>query len=280
MNLSTFIYDIYDEMKSVQKGLADNDAQQAGQLYRLILVLERTQAQLIQQTEKLKIYEKELRNDKEVSTAALNNLSQEKRDKQETCKELTKILASLKEMEKEIEKEGEDRRTEINSKFAEVLESIKGVETGNPEDNEKMRAENKELQESLEAIIENYNVKNNEYKAGLQELQDKFQETQSQAQEKILRVQEDMQELETVKAERNLHKAKADTTRGKISMYYEKVPYFYKMLEYKDTQYVKYAKEIKEIVHRYYQLFKEKLVLESSLKQLNEIYFQVHQEVC
>ena len=257
MNLSSFVYDLFDELKNLQKGNLENDTQSISHVFHLIQAHEKTFAILSTQTEKLRLYEKELRTEKDKLTAEIMRLDSEKENKKEICKEITKNIGGLKDIEKRITNEDEIKRLEITKKYEDSLAEIcKAYAKYDTSDLDAMKLENDKLKGDMNQQIEMFKEKEQNYQSTLKQLQEQFNQIQSSLTKRYEDLQKQIQELEEMKASRDAKRNSADTIRQKISIYHEKVPSFHQMIEYKDTQYKRYVVEIKEIIDRYYEQYR------------------------
>jgi len=280
MNLSSFVYDLFDELKNLQKGNLENDTQSISHVFHLIQAHEKTFAILSTQTEKLRLYEKELRTEKDKLTAEIMRLDSEKENKKEICKEITKNIGGLKDIEKRITNEDEIKRLEITKKYEDSLAEIcKAYAKYDTSDLDAMKLENDKLKGDMNQQIEMFKEKEQNYQSTLKQLQEQFNQIQSSLTKRYEDLQKQIQELEEMKASRDAKRNSADTIRQKISIYHEKVPSFHQMIEYKDTQYKRYVVEIKEIIDRYYEQYREKQKYDSMAKEMSETYLAIHLEV-
>ena len=280
MNLSNFVYDLYDEHKNLQKSAQESDLQTGGSLFRLLLAHERTCALLVTYTEKLKIFEKELKSEKEKLTKEAESLVNDKATKKDICRQITENIGEFKVIEQKILKKDQEKREEVTSRYEESMrEMTEAYAKYDSATTEELKAENDRLKAEINTEIEAFKQREQTYQDSVKGLREEFDQIQSALTARYEDLQRQIQELDETKGARDLAKTRAENLRQKLTIYHEKVPEFYQMIEFKDTQYRRYVQEVKEIIDRYFEQYLDRKRYTEMSKETSEVYLDVHSEV-
>ncbi len=281
MNLSTYVYDVLDEVSKLQKQQTDASPEQAKQGYEVLRNLESVNSLLQLSCERFKASDKEQRAEIDKVARDIEIINEKIDTCKARCKDYVKMIASLKELDKKIIDQAVERRAQIDQRFKEALEDIKKTEKSElePAEYERLKTENQEMKDKISQAIEDFKTKEAEYRQKIEGLRSEFQEVQASIGKEMEDIQKQTVEYQRLKTERDIAVATMDTVRQRINIYHEKVPKFYQMVEFKEKQYEKYTADIKEILVKFKRSAIEKQTNEEAVKRSNELFFELHQEV-
>jgi len=283
MNLSAFVYDVLDEVSKLEKLGAEASADQGKVGYEILLRLEEVNTLLQTTLERLKGGDKDLRIDLERTNQEIKEVNEEIDASKARSKENTKLILELKDLEKKLPEQLEDRKRQIEQKLQEALVDLKKddpiSDNLSPEEVEKMRQENEEMRATIQTAIDNFKTKEGEYRQKIEGLRQEFGEMQASITKEIQEFQQQTMELQKVKTERDVARTRMDSIRQRVNVYHEKVPKFFEMIEFKEKQYDKYRGEIREILLRFKKAWLENQQNHELLRLSNKLYLELHQEV-
>lgn len=283
MNLSAFVQDALEEVARLEKLGAEGGADQGKLGYEVLLKLEEVNTLFLSALERLKGGDKDLRAEAERAAQEIEEVNDKIEASKARSKENTKLILELKELEKRLPEQLEERKRQIDQKLQEAVADLKKEDplpdSVSPEELEKMRQENEEMRATIQAAIDNFKTKEADYREKIEGLRKEFGEMQASITKEIQEFQQQTVELQRVKTERDLARTRMDTIRQRVNVYHEKVPKFLEMVEFKEKQYDKYRGEIREILIRYKRAWLDNQQNNELLRLSNKLYLELHQEV-
>ena len=278
MDLSNFVYDIYEEIKLIEKNTTMSDKEKREQVLKMLESVEKTNYVMKMKTETIGLYLKNLRNDKDKFDNNLTNIEQDIENTKRKTKMISQSLKEVKDIEDKIDKEYLDKEKVAVEQMDKIKQKIVTEYKYDPEELEQLKKKNEELKERIQGIIDRLKAKEEEYQANMQTLEKNVNESSKEAEEKFSEYSSMAKELQTVMAKKQYLKIKTETMLQRLKIFRLKVPEFKEVIALKERQYAKYKTDIKDIVNKGYDNYLEKQKIEETVKKMNVLFMDLLQE--
>lgn len=278
MDLSNYVYDVYEELKTLDKNTSLPDKEKFEAIFRALETVERAKHTLRLKTETIGLHLRALRGEREKYEGSARAIDGEV---EATRKKTKAISASLKEV-KDIEEKIESEYCEKERIAAEQMEEIRGKLAGeyehDPETLKALKAKNEELKGRIQAIIDKLKAKEEEYQTNMNGLEKTATESGKEAQEKFNEYSAMAKELQMVLTKKQYLKIKAETMLQRLRIFRLKVPEFREVIALKQRQYAKYKADIRDIVEKGHDNYVEKQRIEETVRKMNVLFMDLLQE--
>lgn len=278
MDLSNYVYDVYEELKLIEKNSTTSEKEKCEQVFKMLEAVEKSNYILRLKSETIGLHLKNLKSEKDKFESNYKTINQEIDNLKKKTKAISQNLKEVKDIEDKIEKEYQEKETIADEQMEEIKKKIVSEYNHDPKELEALRAKNDELKQRIQAIIDKLKAKEEEYQTNMQSLEKTANESGKEAQEKFNQYSVMAKELQIVLAKKQYLKIKTETMLQRLRIFRIKVPEFKEVIALKQRQYAKYKIDIKDIVDKGRENFSEKQRIEETVRKMNYLYMDLLQE--
>ena len=275
MDLSNYVYDVFEELKRIEKNSDQDAKRKCEELVRMLRTVEETNYLLQTKNEAIKLYLKTLKSDKEKRRHNIETTQNEIKKIKENTLLMGKEMKSKKDLGDEIIKEYAEKMKKAEEQIKVIRESIHEKSKFDPEKLEKLQKENEELRNELQGIIDEIKDEEGIYQKKMVALKSEFENISNTDQVKLKEANQFFGELEMLKMQKKLLETKTASSWQKMEIFENKIPDFKRIMDYKDVQYKKYKNDIKEIIDRGYYSHQEQQEIEQFNKEVNSLFMSL-----
>jgi hypothetical protein len=282
MNLSSFVYDLYDEFMNFGRVNIQGDcARTAAQTYKLIQMHEKTCGILLFQTTKLELERDRLTVEIVESQDQLAELTSERVRRGLVCEVLTSKAISLEDFERRMNHEFDLKKKLVLEKYEESRAKI--ISNGGrlaPRELEVLRARNRELRAEIEHSILLLRKKKTSHIRKMRKLDVKesmiLESIDQRRKETELKSKSD---LKSLKDSTEVRRINSEFVRYKIPVFFQVVRRVLSALELKRATCDECMVNVKLIIDGLFVYKVEKSTAERRLNEINEIVREIYLEV-
>lgn len=275
MDLSNYVYDVFEELKRIEKNSDQDAKKKCEELVRMLRTVEETNYLLQTKNEAIKLYLKTLKSEKDKRKHNLEVTQNEIDRIRENTLLMSKEMKSKKDLGDEIVKEYDDKMKKAEEQIKVIRDTIIEKSKFDPEKLKELKKENEDLRKDLQAIIDEIKDEEGVYQKKMVDLKDEFETIGKTDQVKLQQANQFFGELEMLKMQKKLLETKIASSWQKMEIFENKIPDFKKIMDYKDTQYKKYRNDIKEIIDRGYYSYLEMKEVEQFNKEVNSLFMSL-----
>lgn len=278
MDLSSFVYDVHEELKLIEKNSVMSEKEKFEQVFKMLDTVEKTNYILKLKSETIGLHLKGLKSDKDKTEASARTVDQDIDNTKKKTKAISQSLKEVKDMEDKIEKEYQEKERIAAEQLDEIKGKLVTEYNHDPKELEALKSKNEELKQRIQAIIDQLKAKEEEYQANMNGLERTATESGKEAQEKFNQYSAMAKELQMVLAKKQYLKIKTETMLQRLRIFRLKVPEFKEVIALKQRQYAKYKTDIRDIVDKGRENFVEKQRIEDTVRKMNVLFMDMLQE--
>ena len=278
MDLSNYIYDIYEELKLIEKNTSLTEKEKCEQAFKMLEAVEKTNYHLKLKSETINLHLRNLKGDKEKIESNTKTIEQEIDNMKKRSMAISQNLKEVKDIEEKIEKEYKEKEQIAEQQINEIKKNLIADYDYDPKMLEDLKAKNDDLKKRIQIIIDKLKAKEEEYQSNMTDLEKSVGESSKEAQEKFNQYSTMAKELQIVLAKKQYLKIKTETMLQRLKIFRIKVPEFKEVIALKQRQYAKYKTDIKDIVDKGYENYLEKQKIEETIRKMNMFFMDMLQE--